>query len=309
MCIYNKISEKRGHEYEREQKGYMGGFWGRRGKGKLCNSSVLSKDKISKWLLISTYLWGSFLQISLCYWFQILFHCASRWHLFVTSEFLYLVFWPKIWLVLEKCSIYAMKCACLVGWITLNNSLTCSWLIVCSSLLLSFNRCRGFICRWRQGLKVISACCWTASICESTSVCLCVRGPVVGRTHAYSGDMSQVNSSTIMQCLPLSLSNFLSFISCHCCSTKASLASHTHWISSPLSHVSQTCMWLCIWLYSWSHVGYICGSFFTSSAPLFSCGKNNLYIISLVLIPLSCIACVSFLLSLSSLLPQFGFYV
>lgn len=26
MCIYNKINEKRGHEYEREQKGYMGGF-------------------------------------------------------------------------------------------------------------------------------------------------------------------------------------------------------------------------------------------------------------------------------------------
>lgn len=67
MCMYNKISEKRGHEYEREQEGYMGGFGGRSGKGKLYNYSEFSKDKISKWLLISTYLWGSCLQISLCY--------------------------------------------------------------------------------------------------------------------------------------------------------------------------------------------------------------------------------------------------
>lgn len=45
MCVYVYIYEKEDYEFEREQKGYMGGFVGRKGKGKMRCILITSKIK------------------------------------------------------------------------------------------------------------------------------------------------------------------------------------------------------------------------------------------------------------------------
>lgn len=93
----------------------MAGFGGRRGKGRLCNYSVLSKDKNFQ-MAVNFHIFMGFLSSD---FFMLLISnsipLCFKMTFFVTSEFLHLVFWPKIRLVLEKCSIYAINCACLFG--------------------------------------------------------------------------------------------------------------------------------------------------------------------------------------------------
>lgn len=49
MCMYvTRINENMGYEFEREQRGYLGGFAGKKERKKWCNYDIINKIKEEK---------------------------------------------------------------------------------------------------------------------------------------------------------------------------------------------------------------------------------------------------------------------